>query len=225
MSAEILEKTPEGPRRVPLACCAAYCPVCTDWKARTMFPPLRRRVVERMGEEGAAAYIMLSMPHVTGRLHGDLGELAKEVRSAKTTPRWKNHFSARIGVVMALEISRGWVRRGHPHAHLFVFGPEKNVVMDFLEWIIRRWVSRLPTARVPEASMIAFGRAESEWAPRLFYTLKGSDVDPGWDPDLLLEAVGALGAGKQLVTFWGLASGCWVRRSRHRKASPVDEAA
>jgi len=167
----------------------------------------------------------LSMPHVTGRLHGDLGDLAREVRSAKSTPRWRNHFSARIGVVMALEISHGRVRCGHPHAHLFVFGPVETTVKDFLEWMIRRWVSRLPLARVPESSMLVSGRAESGWAPRLFYTLKGSDVDPGWDPDLLLEAVGALGAGKQLITFWGLASGSWVKCSRGRKAKQDDEAA
>lgn len=40
-----------------------------------------------------------------------------------------------------------------------------------------------------------------------------------------VEAVGALGAGKQLVTFWGLASGRWVRRSRNRKVKKASEAA
>jgi hypothetical protein len=51
MSAAVQVKTMD---LVPLACSAAFCPVCAQWKARAIFPGLRRHVVEVMGEEGCA---------------------------------------------------------------------------------------------------------------------------------------------------------------------------
>jgi len=208
---------PDGIRWVPLACRAAYCPVCSDRKARGIFPALRRHVLETVGTEGGAIHLGLTMPAASGHLLQDLSELALEVRSAKNTPRWRQHFSKRIGVVMALEISQGQARRGHPHAHLFAFGPEENSVVDFLDWLIQRWVARKPSALMPQASMVTIGAKEAEWAPHLFYLLKGSHLDPAWDLEILLAAVGGLGAGKHLISFWGLAMGRWSRPSFARR--------
>jgi hypothetical protein len=200
--------------QVSLPCRAAYCPVCADRKARTLFRGMRRRVLETVGDEGAAIHLMLTLPQVSGHLLDEIKHLAREVRSARNAPRWRGYFASLIGVVMALEISHGKVRRGHPHVHFFVFGPEKNSVVEFLDWLTQRWAARNPGARTLTASMLAIGPSEREWAPRLFYVLKGSAPSPAWGPELLLEVVGALGAGQQLITCWGLAKGKWARTAR-----------
>ena len=62
-----------------------------------------------------------------------------------------------------------------------------------------------------ESAVLALG------VPHLFYLLKGSHLDPAWDLEVLLGAVGALGAGKHLISFWGLAMGRWSRPSFARR--------
>jgi hypothetical protein len=202
--------------RVYLGCGAAYCPVCALRKGGRIFNPMRARLLRTLHPSGAAAHLVLALPHGSGSVLDRLTLLADEVRSAKHTPSWEKRFKHTVGVVMGLEVAGGGDLRGHPHAHLFVYSARAGEIQAFVAWLKARWCRRVQGVLVEGCEELHLSMDPNDWAPRLSYVLKGSELNPTWPPDLLQEVVASLSAGKQLITTWGIAGrpGGWARAKR-----------
>lgn len=210
-----LDHTKEGRTfRLTLGCGAAYCPVCVLRKRNKLFRALRGCVEANVGAEGVAALVTLALPDTPSRsVLSRLERLVAEVRSGKQCGAWRRGFKHTIGVVMGVEIGPGGAFQGHPHVHLFVFSPSTHEVQRFVGWMQIRWRRRVGRDLMDGFEIRNLSAKPDDWAPRLRYVLKGSELRPEWPEDLLCEVLIALSAGKRLSTFWGLAmrKGGWSR--------------
>ncbi|HEY9766610.1 MAG TPA: hypothetical protein V6C82_09595 [Chroococcales cyanobacterium] len=174
---------------------------------------MRSFVAWHIGAAGAAMHLVLAHPNDGSPVLPRLTLLAKDIRSAKQTRTWRTRYQHSVGVVMGLEIEGGSTLSGHPHAHLFVFSADYEELISFLAWMKRRWRRRVGWDLVEGCQVSVLSSMAGDWAPRLRYVMKGSELDPEWPVDLLKEVIASLSAGKRLLTFWGLArrEGGWLR--------------
>lgn len=209
------DHTKEGKTfHLTLGCGAAYCPVCVLRKRNRLFRALRGCVEANVGAEGAAALVTLALPDTPSRsVLSRLERLVAEVRSSKQCGAWRRGFKHTIGVVMGVEIGPGGAFQGHPHVHLFVFSPSTREVQRFVGWMQERWRRRVGRDLMDGLEIVNLSAEPDDWAPRLRYVMKGSELRPEWPEDLHFEVLVALSAGKRLSTFWGLArrKGGWSR--------------
>ncbi len=174
---------------------------------------MRPWIKGQMGLSGASAHLKLALPSSQGRVLERLSRLAKEVRSVTTTRDWRRGFSLTIGVVMTLEIGPGSDKRGHPHAHLFIYASTREALDTFLDWLKSRWARRVGQKLIEGAGLSLMGLDPDEWAPRLHYILKGNRIRPDWPQDLVKQVIEAITSRKRLLSVWGMAirRGGWTR--------------
>jgi len=199
--------------RIQLGCGAAFCPVCVLRRGEMLFRAMRDSVAACVGSNGAAAHLTLAQPALPMSVLHRLDRLAKEVRSAKQNRIWREGFRHTLGVVMGVEVAEGSALDGFPHVHLFVFSHDPHEVRAFIAWMRQRWKRRVGWALVEGLQVIALSANPREWAPRLRYVMKGSELDPAWPEPLLRGVVASLSARKRLFSCWGLAmrKGGWLR--------------
>lgn len=215
----IWTKGPSWTGPVFLGCGAAYCPVCVIKRRNSVFRAMRGVVASTIGSTGAAAHLILSLPRSGSTLLDRLDSLGVEVRTVKQTSTWRTRYQPVLGVVMGLEVEGGQALDGHPHAHLFVFSGDTGQLHSFIAWMSERWQRRTGWVLMVGCQVFLCSDNPDEWAPRLRYVMKGSELCPDWPMSLIHEVALSLSARKRLLTFWGLArrEGGWLRKRAKRK--------
>ena len=169
-----------------------------------------------MGAQGGCGSLTLTPP-MEGSPKERLVRLRVSTEKFRQMNAWKNTrtgWNRRVGVLASFEAG-GEHGQINPHLHLAVFGPDRQDVLDFIQWLTLSWLLLNPGASTEaQWSGEVHGPAGS-WNGWLTYVLKGTLIRPEWCGETLCGVLDLFPLGSRQCTSWG----CY---SLSRKAAKKD---
>lgn len=198
---------PDLARPRVLACNLKFCPRCRIRRQMGLFNRLRPKVLDLIGDGGAAFRFALSGPH-HGPLNRRIRVMFDLLASFWRTQTWRRRsgLSRRVGVIWAFELSPGADGAGHPHFHLMVFARESAALDAYCKGLFGHWASGIPGFNIAAVEVQTLSSAPESWGPRLKYILKGPDLAPDWPVAVFEAAVMEFTSGRQHIRCIGLLS-------------------